>query len=1136
MKKVTIDGNSACAHIAYMLNDLAVIYPITPSSNMAEVCDIMSSNNTLNVYDRITKVIQMQSEAGVAGAVHGALKAGSFTTTFTSSQGLLLMIPNMYKIAGENLPTVFYVASRSLATHALNIFCDHSDIYACLKTGFNILCCNTVQEVNDLSLASHIASVVSSSPFICFFDGFRTSHELNTIDQFTIDDIKPIIESLKQNNTNFKRKGMSSVVPCVSGTNQNPDVFFQTRIANTISNNFDIINQIKSAFEKVNNITKRNYDTIEYFGDKNAENIVISIGSSVEVLKLVSKNLKNTGVINVRVLKPFDEQTFINKLPKNVKNITVLERNLDTNGVDSLTATISYTLFKNKINVELYSGVYGLGGKEFTPNQAIAVYENMTTTKKQNFTVGINDDLYHTSLQFKDTFLGDDDFACRIYGYGSDGSVSSAKNIIKILGEDKKVYSQGYFDYDSKKSGSLTISHIRTNNKPINKPFNSEQVNVVLCNNSTFITKYDMTNCLKENGIFLINTSLNQKQLNDVMPNRMKDDIKNKNLKVYTIDANKIAKENNLHAKINTIMQTALFKVADFLDFNKALEKIKNSIIISYSKKGDEIVNNNLNAIMQVEGNILEIKKFIKTKDRLEANTSNLAYYHEVIKPINNSEGNDIPTSKLLGTGMPTGTTKLEKRGIANQIPEWISEKCIQCGRCSMMCPHSCLGAVEFEKDKQTPKTLSTRKSFTSNKEYCLQVSPLDCTGCGVCSEVCPVKAIIMNESLEHRKIQKENYEYVKNLETSIPAENTCKSLQFKPNYFEFSGACAGCGETPYLKLVTQMFGDRMLIANATGCSSIYGGTFPTCPYAKDEDGFGPSWANSLFEDNAEFGYGIAVSKRIERENYINTLKENKNKYSPSVKSLVKEFLKDTENHSKNKEIAISLRNLWNSNIKEIDKEVLNGLNLIIKPSCWIIGGDGWAYDIGFGGLDHVVASGENVNILILDTELYSNTGCQTSKSTPRGASAKFNSTGKSTMKKDLLTMLMTYKNVYVAQVAMGANPDQCIKAFEEAEKFNGPSVILAYSPCINHGYDMKYSQTHVLNSVKSGYNTLFRYSPMFESGIVVDSFDPTMNYREYLDSENRFKILSKTNPNNKDTLLNLNEKDSLEKIKNLKK
>ena len=1063
MKKVTIDGNSACAHIAYMLNDMAIIYPITPSSNMAEACDILSVNKTLNVYDKVTKVTQMQSEAGVAGAVHGALKAGSFTTTFTSSQGLLLMLPNMYKIAGENLPTVFYVASRSLATHALNIFCDHSDIYSCLKTGFNIMCCNTVQEVNDLAIASHIASLTSSSPFICFFDGFRTSHELNTIEQTTIEEVKPIIDSLKEHIIKFKQNSMNSVNPVATGTSQNPDVFFQTRVALAKENSFNTIKEIKSAFEKVKTITNRDYDTIEYYGNKNAENIVVSMGSSVEVLKLVSKDLKNAGVINIRVLKPFDEQTFLLKLPKSVKNITVLERNLDTNGVDSLTSTISYVLFKNKINCELYSGVYGLGGKEFTPNQAIAVFKNVETLKKNNFTVGINDDLHNSSLDVKNVYKDEDKFSLRIYGYGSDGSVSSAKSIIKILGEDKKVYSQGYFDYDSKKSGSLTISHIRASNKPINKPYNSEYVNIAVCNNSSFITKYNMTSCLKDNGIFLINTSYSQKQLNEIMPNRMKQDIKNKNIAVYAIDANKIARENNLNGKINTIMQTALFKVSNLLNFNKALEKIKTSIISSYSKKGDEIVNNNINAISSIENNIKEIKKFTISKEIINEATSNSKYYQEIIKPINSSDGNNIPTSKLNTTGMPTNTTKLEKRGIANQIPEWISEKCIQCGRCSMMCPHSCLSAVEFKKDKTTPKNLETKKSFTSNLEYRLQVSPLDCTGCGVCSEVCPVKAIIMNESLEHREKQKDFNEYVKSLAMEIPDNNTCKSLQFKPNYFEFSGACAGCGETPYLKLVTQMFGDRMLIANATGCSSIYGGTFPTCPYAKDKEGFGPSWSNSLFEDNAEFGYGIALSKSLERENFINILKKNKNKYSSKIKELVNKFLKDTNNHKQNKEIAIELSKLNNIKLKEADKEVLNNLSLIIKQSCWIIGGDGWAYDIGFGGLDHVVSSGENVNILILDTELYSNTGGQTSKSTPRGASAKFNSSGKTTMKKDLLGMLMTYKNVYIAQVAMGANPDQCIKAFEEAEKFDGPSVILAYSPCINHGYDMKYSQTHSL-------------------------------------------------------------------------
>ena len=1136
MKKVTVDGNSACAHIAYMMNDMAVIYPITPSSNMSELCDVMQANNNLNIFGNTTQVTQMQSEAGVAGAVHGALSAGALTTTFTSSQGLLLMLPNMYKIAGEFLPTVFYVASRSLATHALNIFCDHSDIYACLKTGFNIVCCNTVQEVNDLAIACNLASLKSSTPFICFFDGFRTSHELNTIEQSTLEEVKSIVdfEDIKR----FKQQSLNSTLPYLKGINQNPDVFFQNRVA-SLKYYSNIAEIVKSSFDKVKTITKRSYDTIEYFGDKNATNVVISLGSSVEVLKLVSKSMTGAGVINIRLIKPFDEKTFIEKLPKSVKSITVLERNLDVNGVDSLTSTITNCLYKNKIDVNLYSGVYGLGGKEFTPDQAIAVFDNMIYAKKPFFTVGINDDVTNTSLEIKKAYQDNNSsFACRIYGYGSDGSVSSAKNIIKILGEDKKTYAQGYFDYDSKKSGSLTISHIRTSNKAINKPYNSENVNIVLCNNPTFITKYDMTSCIKENGIFLINCSYNEKQLKEIMPNRMKEDIKNKNIKVFYIDANKIAREFDLNAKINTIMQTAMFKVEDLLDYKIALEKTKHNIISSYSKKGEEIVKNNIDAIMSVENNIKELKKITYSKEKSQSCLITDSYFNEIVSPINNQKGNNLPVSKFNKEGkMPTNTTKLEKRGIASQIPQWIAEKCIQCGRCAMMCPHSCLKAVEFDKNKQTPKMLSTKKSFTSDKEYRLQVSPLDCTGCGVCSEVCPVKAILMNESLEYREQQKENYNFVKELKQDVLDINTCKALQFKPNYFEFSGACAGCGETPYIKLVTQMFGDRMLIANATGCSSIYGGTFPTCPYAKDDDGFGPAWANSLFEDNAEFGYGIAISKRIERENFINTLKENKTKYSKEIKALVGLFLKDTNNHKQNKEIVIKLKGLKNNTkLREVDNYVLSNINLFIKQSCWIFGGDGWAYDIGFGGLDHVVASGENVNILILDTELYSNTGGQTSKSTPRGASAKFNSTGKTTAKKDLLGMLKTYKNVYLAQVAMGANPDQCIKAFEDAEKFDGPSVILAYSPCINHGYDMRYSQTHVLNSVKSGYNTLFRYSPNQEPNLIVDSFDPTMNYEEYLESENRYKILTKTNPTNKNTLYKLNEQDAKDKKEDLKK
>lgn len=1133
MKRVTVDGNTACAHIAYLMNDQAVIYPITPSSTMSELCDQMSSYGDKNMFGRTMKITQMQSEAGVAGALHGALSVGSLTTTFTSSQGLLLMIPNMYKIAGELLPTVFYVASRSLATHALNIFCDHSDIYACMKTGFNIIACSSVQEVNDMAIACQLSALKSETPFICFFDGFRTSHELNTIEQSTLEEIKSIVDfdDIKK----FKNRAMSNTNPYAKGTNQNPDVFFQNRIA---SNKFykNVCDVVKNSFEKVATITNRHYDTIEYTGDQHARDVVVAMGSACDTLNLVSSDLKKTGVIKIRMLKPFDSKTFLEKLPKTVKNITVLERNFDANGVDVLKSIITDALYTSGRHIKLFAGVYGLGGKEFTPDMAYACFDNMKNRQKEYFTIGIYDNVTNSSLEIKPIYHQTEEFACRIYGFGSDGSVSSAKNIIKILGE--KSFAQGYFDYDSKKSGSLTMSHIRTSKSPINKPFNSTSCDIVLCNNPSFLTKYEMTDCLKGGGKFVVNCSYDESELDEILPNHIKADIQNKHLEVYTIDAGRIAKENGLGGKINTIMQTCLFKVMNNMSFKVAVNKIKNGIVASYSKKGDEIVASNLKA---VDSAINQLKKIKTDNFTIKAVAPRIAdddYYEDIIRPIERQEGDYIAVSKFAPDGkMPIGTAKLEKRGIASQIPEWIPENCIQCGRCSAVCPHACLSAIEFEKNENCD--LKTRKSFLTQKDYRIQCSPLDCTGCGVCSEVCPVKkkALIMNDSLEYRNQEKKNYEKFLKLKATNPAKvNNIKSLQYYPSYFEFSGACAGCGETPYLKLVSKMFGDRMIIANATGCSSIYGGTYPTCPYTMDKEGFGPSWANSLFEDNAEFGYGMAYALKNERQNFIDLLTKHKNKYSKVIKEMVENFLQDSSNHKQNREIVNRL-NFYKCThiVDDCDKEIFDNIRLFVEPSTWIIGGDGWAYDIGFGGLDHVVASGENVNILILDTEVYSNTGGQTSKSTPRGASAKFNVAGKTTMKKDILAMLASYKDVYLAQVSLGGNPDQCIKAFEEAEKYDGPSVILAYAPCINHGYDMTNSQNHCANAVKSGYTTLFRYNPNAEEKWSIDSTTGDLPYEEYALSENRFRIVKKTNPENQAELLQQSKLDAKSRQKNLK-
>lgn len=1129
MQKLTVDGNYCASNIAYMMNDVAVIYPITPSSPMAENCDTFMTESRKNIFGNTLRIAQMQSEGGVAGAVHGSLMAGAKTTTFTSSQGLMLMIPNMYKIAGECLPTVFYVAARTVATHALSIFCDYSDIYACMKTGFNIINCSSVQEVNDIAIVAELAAQKTGTPFICFFDGFRTSHEYNTVYVSDLEDLKKIVDfnDIKA----FKQRALNNYNSFSAGTNQNPDVFMQNRVKALAKYN-NVIEDVKFCLNKQAEITNRHYDTVEYFGDKYARDIVVSIGSSADVMRLAQEQYaKNVGILKVRLLKPFDEQTFINKLPKNVRSVTILERNLDVNGTDTLTGYVLSALQKNKINCSTYSGCFGLGGKEFTPDMAIAVFENMFKRKKQFFTVGVYDDVSNSSLEvvpkYQDKIA---DFSMRVYGLGSDGSVSSVKNTIKILGEETTSYMQGYFDYDSKKSGSLTISHMRASFKPIIAPFNPQQVDLLMCNNAGFIEKYDMTDCLKNNGIMLINCPYDFETLNKIMPDKMKQDLKEKHTHVYSINASKIAIDNALGGKINTIMQTALFYVSSLLPFDVAMSNIKRTIEKTYSRKGQAVVDANLKAIQQAVDNLQTIDtNQLTINHNLACKVPQSEYYEDIIVPTSNQQGNDIPVSKFDVSGrMPTDTSKFEKRALAEELPNWISEKCIQCGRCTMMCPHAAIRPVIFSEKRKVPKTFESKKAFICDGNYRMQVNTLDCTGCGVCASICPVKALIMEQAEKIKEKEVANYEFMLTLPQNTPfTPNTTKGVQFKKPYFEFSGACAGCGETPYIKLATQLFGDRMLIANATGCSSIYGGTYPTCPYSKDKDGFGPSWANSLFEDNAEFGFGISIARRNERNNFIEKLKTLK--LSRKVANMVKEFLLNPENHENNKALTLKLKDYQKGHIIEPqDQYLFDNIHLIVSPSVWIFGGDGWAYDIGFGGLDHVVASGENVNILVLDTEVYSNTGGQTSKATPRGATAKFNMTGKTTKKKDLASMLMTYKDVYVAQVAMGANPDQCVQAFVEAEQYNGPSVIIAYAPCINHGYNMRFSQIHSWNSVKSGYNTLFRYNPTAKQQMQVDSYDPTMPYSEYVESENRFAILSKVNKTNKAKLIKQSEKDAI--------
>lgn len=1074
MRKVCYDANTAAAHIAYSMSEVSAIYPITPSSPMAESCDEWQAQGKLNIFDKQMKIVEMQSEAGAAGAVHGSLVAGALSTTFTASQGLLLMIPNMYKIAGELLPCVFHVAARALSTHALSIFGDHSDVMATRQTGFNMICSSSVQESMDFALVSHLASLYSSIPFVHFFDGFRTSHEIQKIDEITLDEIKSVVPWNKIEE--FKSRALNPNSPKQMGTAQNPDIYFQNREACNIfyEKSFE---HILKAFADVEKITGRHYSPFEFYGEKNAEEVVVVMGSAAETLKdyvdFANKHGSKFGIVQVRVYRPFVASAFSLSLPKSVKSICVLDRTKESGSLyEPLALDVISALTEQNRNVKVVAGRFGIGGKEFCYNHAKAVFDNLTSLNPKNhFTVGIVDDVTHSSLPLEQNFdIFSNCYEMRFYGLGSDGTVSANKNSIKIIGENTNKYVQGYFEYDSKKSGSVTISHLRVSDTPIRQAFNTTSCDFVACHNYSFIGKFDMLKGLKQNATVLLNTVLDQKGLSDNLPKEFVDKLKQTHSRLFVVDATKIADQNNLRGKINIIMQTAFFKISNIIPFEQACEKIKIATRKTYAKKGEDVVNANLNAVDQTSVLLREIDvSKLKGKDVLQAKTND-KYYNDFIKPIILKNGDDIPVSKFSPDGsVPTDTSKFEKRGVADNVPCWIKENCIQCGRCVMSCPHACLEAKVF-KDGD----IESAAAFgVKDAKYRLQLSPLDCTGCGVCANVCPAKnkALVMTETskvLEKEKKNLQIFEKIEQIDTIFNKFST-KGLQFHKGYFEFSGACAGCGETPYIRLATALFGDKMLIANATGCSSIYGGSAPTCPFSKDKNQKGPAWASSLFEDNAEFGLGMALAA-------------------------------------------------------EADKSV------------WIIGGDGWAYDIGYGGLDHVLNSGANVNILVLDTEVYSNTGGQSSKATPRGATAKFASAGKKMAKKNLALIAMANSNCYVAQVSLGADMEQTIKAFKEAEAFQGPSIIIAYAPCISHGINMSKSSNEMKNAVASGYWTTFRFNPTLDSPLTIDCPAPTLDFKEFLLSQNRFRSLEKTNPKEFETLLFECEDDAKKRRQNIEK
>ena len=1139
--KITVDGNTATAQIAYAFSEIASIYPITPSTPMAENADEWQAKGVKNLFGNTVKVTQLQSEAGVAGAVHGSLTAGALTTTFTASQGLLLMIPNMYKIAGELLPCVFHVSARALSTHALSIFGDHADVMACRSTGFAMLCSNTVQEAQDMATVAHIATLKSSVPFMHFFDGFRTSHEIQKIDAISNEDLLKVLP--RKEIADFKARALSSFHPHQQGTAQNPDIYFQNREG---CNKYykDAVQCVISALKDVEGITGRKYNLFDYYGDKDATDVVVLMGSgtqtALETVKYLNKQGKKYGVLNVRLFRPFASTYFVNALPKTVKRIAVLDRTKESGaGGEPLYKDVITALLENNItNIKVVGGRYGLGGKEFTPNMVKAVFDNLETEMKNDFTVGINDDVTNTSLTIDHTFdIEDNNYSCKFFGLGSDGTVSANKNSIKIIGSNTDLNAQGYFEYDSKKSGSVTISHLRFGKEHTNAPYLITKADFVACHNISFVGKYEMEKDLKQNGVFLLNSPYSVEELKNMLPDSFLKTIKEKNAKLFVVDGNKVAESAGLGKRINVVMQACFFKLTNIIDYSTVEKMLIDAATKTYAKKGQAIVDANVKAIKTATEHLVEVN--LNEITGIKAKELNITddYAKNFIKKIEHKHGDDLPVSSFNPRGIvPTNTSKFEKRGISVQSPCWLSENCIQCNMCATVCPHAAIRPVLVSDEdlKSAPESFKTIKALgVPGHNFRMQINVADCTGCENCVKVCPAKqkALAMTNSVELEKQEKENYEYSENIENpkTIFKPETVKGSQFNKPYFEFSGACAGCGETPYIKLATQLFGKRMVIANATGCSSIYSGSAPTSPFAKNKDGRGPAWASSLFEDNAEFGLGIKLAKKAAREQlkidiqkFVDENKEGK------LTELLNTWLENFEDGEKTYELSKEIAPLLKGTVLEGKESDLT------KESVWIIGGDGWAYDIGFSGLDQVVASGENVNILVLDTEVYSNTGGQMSKSTPLSATAKFAAAGKRTPKKDLGMIAMGYKNCYVAQIGLGANMAQAVKALSEAESYDGPSLVIAYAPCINHGINMNGAQDEIKKAVDCGYWHLYRYDPRLiaqgKNPFMLDSPAPTKDYEEFLKGESRYAALQKIAPQLADSLYKESRKSAEER------
>ncbi|NLW16877.1 MAG: pyruvate:ferredoxin (flavodoxin) oxidoreductase, partial [Firmicutes bacterium] len=1078
MYKQTIDGNTAAAHVAYAFSDVAAIYPITPSSNMGEVADEWAAHGRKNLFGQTLKVVELQSEAGAAGAVHGSLAAGALTTTFTASQGLLLMIPNMYKIAGELLPTVFHVSARALAAHALSIFGDHQDVMAARQTGFAMLASSSVQETMDLALVAHLATLKASVPFVNFFDGFRTSHEISKVDVIEYDEMRTLLDM--EAVAKFRQRALNPERPHQRGTAQNPDIYFQNREA---ANRYYAATPaiVAEVMEQVGKLTGRYYKPFDYYGAPDAEHVIVIMGSGAdtveETVNYLNKQGEKLGVVKVRLYRPFSAEHFLAVLPETVTRIAVLDRTKEPGSAGEPLYLDVCSVLKGR-PITIVGGRYGLGSKEFSPSMVKAVFDNLKADEPKNgFTVGIEDDLTHTSLPVGEPLdiATEGVYQAKFFGLGSDGTVGANKNSIKIIGDHTDLYAQGYFVYDSKKSGGITISHLRFGPKPIKAPYLIDQADFIACHNPSYVKRYNILDGIKEGGVFLLNSPWTLEEMEQELPASMRRTIAQKKLRFYNIDAVKIAQDIGLGGRINTVLQAAFFKIAQVIPEEDAFRYIKEAIKTTYGRRGEKIVAMNYAAVDSVDA-LEEVKypaHWAEALDEAAAASAEPAYVQEVIRPILALEGDKLPVSAFSPDGVvPTGTTKYEKRGIAVEVPVWVTENCIQCNQCSFVCPHAAIRPylAQPEALEGKPESLTTKNALgreLAGLQYAIQVSPLDCTGCGNCVDVCPAKnkALVMKPLQDVADEQVANYEFVEKLPAppATMAKTTVKGSQFQQPLFEFSGACAGCGETPYIKLMTQLFGDRAIIANATGCSSIYGGSSPTCPYTVNRQGHGPAWANSLFEDNAEFGFGMSLAVQQKRDRIAQLATSLLDAaIDPELRSALESWLAGKDDADASQAAAEQVRAQLPSALEQAEGQVaamlqeLNDLaEYLVKKSIWIVGGDGWAYDIGFGGLDHVLASGANVNVLVLDTEVYSNTGGQSSKATPTGAVAKFAAAGKRTRKKDLGLMAMSYGYVYVASVSMGASHNQLLKAMLEAEKYDGPSLIIAYAPCINHGIDM---------------------------------------------------------------------------------